>query len=746
MKKRKLKFLAIPLAVASASVIGMVSGTLAYFTSQDKASVSIEAGQVKIDMAVDGTTLKLFSLDVEQTTVAPEIIDGVETDVVHFENGGYAYIKGAQLVLKKVTPGDKVSFNVKVYNRSNVDIKYRLLVEYEDLVEGADPKDPSSKGYLSDALVATNLNPVSEWTTARLNTKDTAIVDRNITIELPKDAGNAYQNAETVVYINVEAQQYNKPVDTSHGYADSYQDDQGHWTHEVATAAQVEKIFADSALVDVTDPDALAEATTTTYKLLSDVDLSNATTLGTGTLFGTLDGDGHIIKNADVSGSNYAGVFGKYFEGATVKNVTLRNVHISGNESVGLLFGASYSHAAGGQTTVEGSTLTLENIIIEDSCLVEGTKGVGGLAGSTRYTEKLIMKNVVNDAEVFAYNWNAGGFVGTLTGVKEIEFENCVNNGRVFGTKNVAGFVGHSGSATKITLKNCVNNGEVVLSNLEVKGGGNGGFFVAMKGTNAVLSYTDCEVTAPITYKQSTGRDYVLARVFEKDYVGNGINVAAGKTYNDFIVENSLKDFSVAKSGNNFNASPVDGAVRYTVTMFMYGRLAEVEDDTIYVIRETSIALTKQFADVNSLMNGIGVVSRAGYFVDDSLTNFDYRPATSSDNATKYGRAWFFRIPTSVAPTVVNEPYKDPSTGEWFYVHDAASGNLPGVLEILSPKDTYVNYIFSAFDADDELIATNFLEFAPSGAGSYVKNLTNDAFDIDFTGNYKDLYDQHYSN
>ena len=222
MKSKKLRLLALPVIASMAGAAGIVTGTLAYFTSTDKASVSIEAGQVKVSMALPADDLHTYSLDVEQ-------------DAGKFENGGKATLANNVLTLDRITPGDKVAFKVKVTNESNVDIKYKFTVNYSDEIAGIDRVDDQQnpiyvptasdiaenpnvgRGYLSDGLVVTST--LAGGYNYLLNGAQPA--DSVITLELPKDAGNEYQAAVAKVTIGVIAYQKNAEVYSEKFVADA---------------------------------------------------------------------------------------------------------------------------------------------------------------------------------------------------------------------------------------------------------------------------------------------------------------------------------------------------------------------------------------------------------------------------------------------------------------------------------------------------------------------------------------------
>ena len=87
------------------------------------------------------------------------------------------------------------------------------------------------------------------------------------------------------------------------------------------------------------------------YKLIADIDLSGIpswTPIGSESDYnffsGTFDGAGHTVSGLNVSGSEYAGLFG-YICDATVKDLTVSGV-VSGNEDVGGSISECYSYAS----------------------------------------------------------------------------------------------------------------------------------------------------------------------------------------------------------------------------------------------------------------------------------------------------------------------------------------------------------------------------------------------------------------
>lgn len=194
--KFSVKKLLVTVFAASASLGLGVAGTLAYFTSVDKASVSVESGQIKVDAAL--SIESIYSLDKPMTLPS-------------FENGGTASVTGQVLTLDRITPGDKVVGKLSITNSSNVKTKYRVNVDVDEkdyvLASGlvftlySDSSTAISKPALSSYR--------SAWTYVDTSTSSPDVKEIEFTIELPKEAGNIYQGKKCDYKISVEAVQYN---------------------------------------------------------------------------------------------------------------------------------------------------------------------------------------------------------------------------------------------------------------------------------------------------------------------------------------------------------------------------------------------------------------------------------------------------------------------------------------------------------------------------------------------------------
>lgn len=176
---------------------------------------------------------------------------------------------------------------------------------------------------------------------------------------------------------------------------------------------------------------------------------------------GTFNGGGHTITGLTVTTSDqYAGLFGCIGSGGTVKNVTLKNVQITNDNSSGNAGGvAGWSYG------------NIENCSVSGSVSVSGMNGIaGGVVG-----------------------YQSGGF---LTGCSSSA---TVNAGCIAG--GVAGLT-DSGA----TLTACYATGDVTLESINL-GGNFAGGVVGNNGSSSTLKA--CYAWGCVTGSKSSGTVYV---------------------------------------------------------------------------------------------------------------------------------------------------------------------------------------------------------------------------------------------
>ena len=130
MKKlfKSKTFLGAVLSIALC--VSLIAGaTFAIFTSESKVNIAVTSGKVNVTATVDN--LRLYSLD----NIDLAELTGTEkerTEEGTFINGGTAGLTGNTLSLDRLTPGDRVTFNVNIANNSNVTVKYRMRISIAD--------------------------------------------------------------------------------------------------------------------------------------------------------------------------------------------------------------------------------------------------------------------------------------------------------------------------------------------------------------------------------------------------------------------------------------------------------------------------------------------------------------------------------------------------------------------------------------------------------------------------------------
>ena len=203
MKKKVLLSSVATIALCLCLIAG---STFALFTSQSE--VGIEVTAAKVEMTANISGLELYSVKATTNGTIKDEFGGsyaYDGPLATFANGGTATFEDGVLKLNRVTPGDKVSFNIEGANTSDVAVQYRYVVECvkgEKLMSGLlvtikGVTYPILDSYTS---VWSTLNPGSD------------ITPEPIVIEFPVKAGNEYQEESCEIKVTIEAVQGNADV------------------------------------------------------------------------------------------------------------------------------------------------------------------------------------------------------------------------------------------------------------------------------------------------------------------------------------------------------------------------------------------------------------------------------------------------------------------------------------------------------------------------------------------------------
>lgn len=174
--------------------VSIVAGaTFALFTSETKTNVVVKAGTVSVTATIKDELTATHGVWNEEEG-AYIVTPGLFAGTAQLDE------KKQTLTLDNIVPTDKVSFTIAVKNDSTVPIKYRTIV--------ACTKDDGLAGGLSVTIDEQKFttSAIGEWTQIAAKGE---IADVNVTVELPFNASNDYQNKSCTLSYKVEAVQAN---------------------------------------------------------------------------------------------------------------------------------------------------------------------------------------------------------------------------------------------------------------------------------------------------------------------------------------------------------------------------------------------------------------------------------------------------------------------------------------------------------------------------------------------------------
>lgn len=466
--------------------------TYALFTAEDTVNVNVTAGRVNVTARVL-ETFSIKSLDTELVEVKGE---GT------FSSGGKVTVDSqGNITLDRIVPGDRVEFTIDVVNDSNVDVNYRSILTATGGLELY-----SGLVVTIDEAVYNGMTAYSKW---EYLTPGEGSRQVKVTIELPKEAGNEYQNLSTSIHYTVSALQGNAEI-VKEENAD-----------ENTTFIYSETDFRLFAM-SVNNGETYKGKT---VKLMSNIDLANKewTPIGNSNnkFQGTFNGQNFPISNLNVGESTLSnvGLFGFTTDGS-IKNVHVHNADVDGRLNVGVIAGTPY-------------TSTYENIKVTGDVTVDGFAYVGGLFGKNVYAnvnnltvdvteESYVKANSVENG--VAYRTYVGGVMG-FVGEGSHVISNVTSNIDVLGsTIDVGGITGiaHYGN----TFENCVSSGDVTLYSYEDEGTQYeiGGIAGVWNNGGSDVTINNCEFTGTLKAINSNGE------VFKGSFFNNGL---VGKAYDN---------------------------------------------------------------------------------------------------------------------------------------------------------------------------------------------------------------------
>ena len=277
------------------------------------------------------------------------------------------------------------------------------------------------------------------------------------------------------------------------------------------------------------------------YKLMNDIDYSNKHyyMIGTSTnvFSGMFDGGAHTLKNINIYGYNYVGLFGNiqggpYTQYSTITGLNVENIKVKGNNYVGGLSG--YINYAG----IKEVTLTGTIIGNEKTGMY-----IGGIVGRVTTTHVYINSVIVN-ANVTGYN-NVGGISGGPF-ANDPNVTAIIEGGTITGNTNVYA-TSYWNTSSRSVKTAYVNSKVKVIKNSEEVTGYYGGKEFSESYYNNLQYYGNLKLSSKV--------------VVETPYSGD---IDASGYY--FNYNNDGTDIIVVKATNS-SQSLTTGNVVYTKTV-----------------------------------------------------------------------------------------------------------------------------------------------------------------------------------
>ena len=418
------------------------------------------------------------------------------------KNDGLPYLKSVKAPEKTTTSKITVTialtkYDKQTYNFSQMGTDISVTMDSDgntrvvDLMDAAQEQHLLSYGYTTSAEYGRYIHTINDYTVEAPDGWMFTINDKRsnygASLATVKDGDRVlwYEGTTENGFIGPKWDERNAPAVT--------------WTL-IASVADLQ------ALAQSTDDTVLAK----NYRVTADLDLTGVSFGGIGSaehpFTGIFDGQSKQIKNAAITGTQNVGFF-NVIKGATIKNVQLVNVNVSGQTNVGGLVGASQA-VLNKQDLSQNIAGLIGNCAVRGS--VSGQTKVGGLVG-------LNGGQYDNDTGFsIASAVNSSSFTGTVAGTGD----------------TIGGLVGANDGA----ITDSFAAGEVAAENCNVVGGLAGSNNAA--SSRIYRSHADVQVTGKENVGgfagSSTGdvRDsYSLGNVTGSGYVGGFAgSISAAKT------------------------------------------------------------------------------------------------------------------------------------------------------------------------------------------------------------------------
>ena len=226
----------------------------------------------------------------------------------------------------------------------------------------------------------------------------------------------------------------------------------------------------------------------------------------TNSFTGAFDGDGYTISDLFIDKTTqYTGLFG-FAHGASIHDVTLEDVDISGGLETGALVGRHRTDSEMSNCSVTGSVTGTNEIgglvgrnvaysTISDcsaTCEVSGNNMVGGLVGYNWNSATISNSNATCNVDG---NWYVGGLVGYSSSgnLGRSTISNSSATSTVSGSSNIGGLVGRNTNSTI--------SGSTADGNVKGTGWGAGG----LVGASYIGTISNCHAAGNVVIPEDAG-------------------------------------------------------------------------------------------------------------------------------------------------------------------------------------------------------------------------------------------------
>ena len=507
-----------------------------------------------------------------------------------------------------------------------------------------------------------------------------------------------------------------------YGFKKSYQDNSGNWIHEIASVSNFKNIVTSAKCVTNDQPDQTSHGGVITYPGYNN---QNTTFLVVDNIsFGST-----YIWNADEVALLKTFVFQGKLIGAlnnTDEKATLSKYYLDSN--------SPKFDAVGGGMFNKCINCTFDNLIIDDFVFNNSSlDGVGffgfGWGGSTAgYGDNpsVTARNIIfNNNCSMSVNKSAGAVFGRTRSLKNITFENIVNNSSIMGTYDIGGLSGsdpenNDNFARTFTITGCVFNGQVIATDST---NGKAGGFLGYHGTSsygATATFTNCVMNGSVKVATNNGGffSYNTAKnslIFVNCSIGENAKLFTSDPANK--TNNEDDEFNAAYSTKlglfNFKKTTVSYD---SETSISFGNLPET-----YNSISINVAVSTQPVDIatHSVLNSSSGYAQVATFVAenyDSITELKrvnrvgyFKPSDSLADPVCYETGTYnwdydtFKLNHDLLGTLGYEPgYHTDVNGGYFLL---ANEGETTTYKVIPHAMTVIRYIVSVFN-NGELVGT----------------------------------------